>query len=793
MAETANLAGENRALRERLSRLSEASQRINESLDLDTVLQSVLDSACSLCGARFGIIACFAEQGRAPTVESGTVESVLISGFSKQGPRLLDPDERSELLDVLAKLPQKVRAPHLGRYLGKRGLAETLLLSELDPAAPCLGVSIVHRGQRVGGIFLVGQDRRPFAAEDEDTLRTFSAQAALVIAHARRQRIEQRMQADLETFVETSPVGVAVFNARSGAPILVNREALRMIRALNSADHPGEQLLSFTKLRRADGRELSLGRAALAQALGGGETVQAEEVVLSVEGGGSVTALLNATPIRRGDGAIESCITTLQDMTSMQEQVRLRAEFLAMVSHELRTPLSSVKGSIATLLDPASGLSAAEQYQFHRIIDAQAERMRILISDLLDVARIETGMLSTSPEPTDLSVLVGEAAEAFRSGGGRHAIEAQIADNLPWVMADRSRLLQVLSNLISNAARNSNESCPVRVGVAREGIDLVVSVSDDGRGIPSENLPLLFQKFSRLSGDESGGETGLGLAICKGIVEAHGGRIWAESDGPGLGARFAFTIPTVDDAVRARLETAAAEPGRRAEATQTRIVVVDDDPEALRLIRDTLLKSGYEPIVTGDPSEVMPLLKKQPQLVLLDLLLPGVDGIELMRKIHEVRDLPVLFISAYGLEEAIERAFDAGASDYIVKPFTPTELTARIRAALRKQAPPEPQGSYVSGDLRIDYAQRRVTVAGQPVRLAPIEYRTLAELSGNAGRIVTYGLLLQRVWGVEQDADLRPMRTVISTLRRRLADSATRPKYLFTEPRVGYRMALPDS
>ncbi len=798
MTDIAELSRENDALRERLSGLREASLRISERMDFDTALQSVLDSARALTGARYGVIALLEEQGGAGILDVSQAQDILTSGLSPEEQRLLAPPEGSGLIEYLATIPEAMRVPDLGGHIREQGLPAALLPSDMDSAVPFLGVPIVQRNKRLGGISLAGgEGGRTFTQEDEDTLLTFSAQAALVIASARRYREEQRVRADLETFVETSPVGVAVFNTRSGAPVLVNHEASRMARNLNTAGHLPEELLSLTSLRRADGREVGLGRASLAQALGGGETVRAEEVVMSVENGGSVTALMNATPIHREDGTLESYIITLQDMTPVQEMGRLRAEFLAMVSHELRTPLTSVKGSITTLLDPSSALNAAERFQFHRIIDAQTERMRVLISDLLDVARIESGTLSTSPEPTDVAILVGEASEAFRSGGGKHPLQIDIAPDLPWVMADRPRLVQVLSNLLSNAARNSDESSPIRLAVTREDTHLEVSVSDEGRGIPTENLPHLFQKFFRSGGDEPGG-TGLGLAICRGIVEAHGGRISAESDGPGLGARFTFTIPTVEGAppipreASPGLTATTTATGKRAEPARPRILVVDDDPEALRYVRDTLLKSGYDPIVTGDPMEVMRLVKKQPQLVLLDLMLPGIDGIELMGEIHKVHDLPVLFLSAYGLEEVIERAFDAGASDYLIKPFTPTELTARIRAALRRHAPPEAPGSYVVGDLEIDYAARRVTLAGRPVRLAPIEYRTLAELSTNAGRVVTYEILLRRVWGVEEGADIRPMRTVISTLRRQLADSATRPKYIFTEPRVGYRMALPD-
>ena len=144
--------------------------------------------------------------------------------------------------------------------------------------------------------------------------------------------------------------------------------------------------------------------------------------------------------------------------------------------------------------------------------------------------------------------------------------------------------------------------------------------------------------------------------------------------------------------------------------------------------------------------------------------------------------------SAHGQEQLVARALDEGAADYLVKPFSPVELAARIRAALRRQETPARSQPYVLGDLTIDYALRRVSLAVRPVQMTAIEYRTLAELSANAGRVLTYEHLLRRVWRLEVDADLRPMRTAISSLRRKLGNDAEDPTYIFTELRVGYRM-----
>ncbi len=499
------------------------------------------------------------------------------------------------------------------------------------------------------------------------------------------------------------------------------------------------------------------------------------------------------------DGELESIIVIVQDMSPMEELERLRSEFLGTVSHELRTPLTSIRGSATTLIDDGTSLHPAEMRQFFRIIVEQADRMRGLISNLLDVARIETGTLPVEPAPASVADLVDEARKTFVSGGGRNDIHIDLADELPLVMADRMRILQVLGNLLSNASRYSSASTPIGVYAERRDLHVTVSVIDQGRGVPDEQLPHLFRKFFRLDHAEQGGglaASGLGLAISKGIVEAHGGRIWVDSEGPGMGTRFSFTLPIVDEnssglAIGPYRRSAGS---RRAKSEQLRVLAIDDDPQALRYIRSALTKEGYAPILTGDPAEAATLVEEnEPHLILMDLRLPGTDGIELMRDITRMVEVPVIFASAYGQEENITRAFDMGASDYIVKRFSPAELAARIRAALRKGTSgwtgrAEP---FVLGDLAVHYAQRRVTVAGRPMELTPIEFRLLLELSVNAGRVVSHDELFRRVWGPGHSGEAHSLRSFVRKLRNKLGDDAKNPRYIFTHPGMGYRMPDP--
>ena len=777
MTDRDQTAAENAALRARISALSAASLRISASLDLETVLNEVVESARALTGARYGAIATIDE--------AGVPQDFVTSGFTAEEHRNMEewPDG-PRLFEFFRDLPGPLRIPDVSAYVRSLGFSSDRL-----PSKTFQGMPMRHLGVHVGNFYLVEKEGgEAFTDEDEEILVLFASQAATAIANARTYRAEQRARAGLEALIETSPVGVSVFDAQTGDLVSINREARRIVKSLCGPGQSAEQLLGVITCRRADGREVALDRLPMAQALSSAETVRAEEVVLSVPDGRSVTTLINATPIHGPDGALASVVVTLQDLAPLRELERMRAEFLGMVSHELRAPLTSIKGAAATVLRASRIFGPAEVAQFFRIIDEQADRMDNLIGDLLDAGRIETGTLSVAPEPSEVAALVDQARGTFVSGGGRHTVRIDLPPGLPRVMADRQRLVQVLNNLLANAARHSPESAPIRIAAEHEGLHVAVSVSDEGRGIAPDHLGQLFRKYTAAGDREGGLGSGLGLAICKGLVEAHGGRIRAESGGVGLGARFTFTIPVAAESGASPAPDRPGAPGHAPDAVP--ILVVDDDPETLRHLRDTLAEAGYAPLVTGDPGELARLIRaEKPQLVLLDLMLPGTDGIELMQTVPELSDLPVIFISGYGRDETIARALEAGADDYVVKPFSPTELTARIRAALRRRSNPAP---FVLGDLAIDYERRRVSVAGRPVTLTATEYELLRVLAQAAGRVLTHEALLRQVWAGRNTGDPKRVRAYVKRLRNRLGDDAADPTYIVNERGVGYRMPRPE-
>ena len=773
------------ALRERISTLTGAILRMSESLDLETVLREVVEGARALTGARYGAIT---------TVDTaGRPENFVTSGLSdEEHRRLAEWSDGPRLFQHFRDLPGPIRIPDVLAYVRSLGFDDARL-----PSSTFQGTPMRHRGAHVGNFYLTEKEGgEAFTVEDEEVLALFAAQAATAIANARTYRAEQRARADLEALVETTPVGVAVFDVATGGLGSLNREAKRFMGSLCEPGQTPEQFLENLTCTRADGREMRLEELLLAAELRNVETVRAEEIVLSVPDGRSVTTLLNATPIRAEDGAVVSVVVTMQDLAPLEELERQRAEFLQMVSHELRAPLISVKGAAATALGTAPRFDPAETREFFRIIDEQVDRMQGLISDLLDAGRIDSGTLSVDPQPSHVADLVDQARRTFLSGGSVQSVQIDLPPDLPRVMVDARRIVQVLTNLLANAAKHSPISSPIQVSAVLDELHVAVSVSDEGRGMAPEAMPYLFKKRNPFAGrneDRGLDGSGLGLLISKGLVEAHGGRIWAQSPGLGQGSRFTFTVPVLhglDDPVPTAAPTSRSR-SPRSGREPARILVVDDDPNTLRFVRDALVSAGYAAVATGDPCELPRLIRtEKPKLVLLDLMLPGTGGMELMEQVPELAEgeVPVIFISAYGGDETVAKALAMGAADYIVKPFSPTELTARAQAVLRRRAGPE---RFVLGDLTIDYEGRQVSVAGGRVKLTPTEYALLRVFSLNAGRVLTYDSLIRQVWGGEETGGIEVVRTFVKRLRNRLGDNTANPVYIHTERGVGYRMPKP--
>ena len=339
------VAREGEGARDRASTLAAAILEISASLDLDTVLRKVVEGARGLTGARLGIISTFDE--------TGAPGEYLLSGFTPEQEReLVEWSGGLRLVEHLHELPGPLRVGDLPGYVHELGLAPLPVF-----AAAFQGTPVRHRGESVGYLYLAEKaDGGEFSTADEEVLMLFASQAAAAIGNARAHRSEQRARRDLEALVETSPVGVVVFDGGSGRMASYNREARRIVESLRMPGQSLEELLGIVVCRRADGREVSLAEFPLAQQFANPETVRSEEVMLSVPDGRSVRMLINATPIAAEGPVPGSVVVTMQDLAPLDEIERMRTEFLGLVGHELRTPLAAIKGSAVTLMEgrPAS-------------------------------------------------------------------------------------------------------------------------------------------------------------------------------------------------------------------------------------------------------------------------------------------------------------------------------------------------------------------------------------------------------------------------------------------------------
>lgn len=222
------------------------------------------------------------------------------------------------------------------------------------------------------------------------------------------------------------------------------------------------------------------------------------------------------------------------------------------------------------------------------------------------------------------------------------------------------------------------------------------------------------------------------------------------------------------------------------------ILVVDDEPQIRRVLRSTLSTHGYVVTEAKTGEEALELIRKErPDLVLLDVNMPGMGGIDACREIRRGSDAPIIMLTVRNAERDKVAALDAGADDYVVKPFGIDELLARIRAALRRYAPGDMPQPFVSRDLTIDFEARTVTVRDSVVHLTPKEYDVLKHLVANQGKPLTHRRLLQLVWGPDYGEETENLRVVINQLRRKIESNPARPKYIVTEPWVGYRFQPP--
>ena len=482
---------------------------------------------------------------------------------------------------------------------------------------------------------------------------------------------------------------------------------------------------------------------------------------------------------------------------ALAEGNRMRTALLAAVSHDLRTPLASIKASVSSLRQTDVEWSEADEADLLATIEQNADRLDALIGNLLDMSRLHTGSLQPFLRPTAIDEVAPVAAGGLDDS---LRLEMAVPDGFPLVLADPGLLERVLANLFSNALRYSPAGRPPELHAVLDGGTVRLEVADHGPGVPDELKERIFEPFERV-GDRHPG-VGLGLAVARGFAEAMGGRIGA-FDTPGGGLTVRVTLPAAGEdrsaldaprssvSIFAVLSVSGVLAVLAVSGVMTRVLVVDDEPSILRALRINLSAREYDVSTAVDGTTgLAAVARDRPDVIILDLGLPDMDGTEVIHGVRGWTSIPIIVLSAWGQENQKVAALDAGADDYVTKPFGMDELLARLRAAVRRAAPAPDEPVVATADFTVDLAAKQVVRSdGSAVRLTPTEWQVLEILVRNSGRLVTQKQLLREVWGPTYETESNYLRVYLAQLRRKLEPEPSRPRYLLTESGMGYRFS----
>lgn len=500
-------------------------------------------------------------------------------------------------------------------------------------------------------------------------------------------------QAEFQTFLEAVPDAMVVVD-RSGRILMLNKQAERLF------GYPGEQLVGshvevLVPARHhgvhAKHREAYLVAPAV-RPMGA-----AQELYGRRKDGTEFPVEISLSPVRTEQGMLVA--SAIRDITErkraeaervalIHEQAargqaeaanRAKDEFLAVFAHELRNPLGAVLTAVA-LLDQI-GVHNEPAIRARAVIRRQAQRLSRLLDDLLDVTRLETGKVVLTTQQLDLAGLVQRYLGTLQASGTFDRHNVTVDCQPVWVDADAARLEQVLDNVVLNALKYTPEQGTIRVRTYRDDAEAVLEVSDNGAGMSAELLATVFDLFTQgaaNSGRSSG--LGVGLAVVRRLVEQHGGRVEARSDGPGRGSTFVMRFPRIDPPVRGEAEQPA--PDLRCRNERRRVLVVEDDEDGREMVRLLLKTAGHTVrVVDTGQGAVETAVHFQPDVVLVDIGLPDRNGYEVVRDLRaKFGPIRLIAVTGYGQPQDWQRVQEGGFDAHLLKPVDLDELRRIVEA-----------------------------------------------------------------------------------------------------------------
>jgi PAS domain S-box-containing protein len=532
--------------------LLQVSRAITAQLDLTSVLDLVIDVAVDLLAGTVGLIALRDDSGALHVAAAPGLAHELWPAFS-----------------ALLATPLDDR-----RALGAR-LQEVAANTRM-PLRQVVALPLIFRQTSVGVIYVFRAALNvAFTPEEQDLLKDFADQAAIAVSNARLYQSVLHDKQQLDAVIEQSADGVMILDSRWR--ITTFNRAMELLTGWPREEAFGRPCAEVLAIKDARGNNVCLVDCPLQRQPPAANPTA--EGWVTTRDGRQIYVRSNYAVQRGPAGEFLSAIANVRDVTEQKIESEMQNTFISVISHELKTPVSIIKGYAETLARPDANWDRATLADGLQVIVEEADRLARQIGGLLEVSRLQAGGLRLEPSDWQLPALAAQVVQRFAAqAGARFAFEMRFPDDFPTVHADYERTRQVLENLISNAVKYSPEGGTIRVAGRAAADHAVVSVSDQGIGIPPEEQPKLFRRFyrvdNRLSRETQG--AGLGLFLTRAIVEAQGGRIWVDSQ-PGRGARFSFTLPLAtpqlvdlegaSTQVPEHAESATAEAAQRAEGT----------------------------------------------------------------------------------------------------------------------------------------------------------------------------------------------------------------------------------
>jgi PAS domain S-box-containing protein len=506
--------------------LLEISRAMTSRLDLPSLLRLILTSAADLVRAEAGVIAL--RRGRSGTLVIRASYGVPTAVLPRFAPLLTD----------LPLKPEDYAVPDLQARLNLVARAVRLPLNQM------IALPLIVHDVLSGVIYLFRSGSIAFSENDQAVLASFADQAAIAVRNAQLYQQVSEEKQQLDAVIQHSADGVMILDP--DMRIQVFNQALSRLTGWPADQAVGRPCYQVLALEQVQGDHLCGAE--------GGEAAFAEGLPLVADGvlvrpGGSRVALsVTYSPLYDDEGRLANVIVNAVDVTRFREAEEMKSTFVSVISHELKTPVALIKGYANTLAREDANWDQETIREGLQIISEESDRLTALINNLLDASRIQAGGFKLERAEVDLPQLAAVVVDNWRTQTERHRFALDFPAGFPVVSGDEERLRQVFNNLLSNALKYSPEGGEVRVGGWREGDEVTVYVADQGIGIPESEQGHLFQRFYRVDSSlrRSTQGAGLGLFLCRTIVEAHGGRIWLRSE-PGKGTTVFFALPLEEE------------------------------------------------------------------------------------------------------------------------------------------------------------------------------------------------------------------------------------------------------